>query len=1470
MAIVLLLVLLIVILSIPSVQTYIANKVTDNLNETYGTDINIKRLGLNWKGEVDIREVYIADHHKDTLIYAKELQTNIVSFQNLIQGDLGFGNIHLTDSKLYVTTYKDEETDNLSIFAEKFNTGQPPSGNPFTLFSNDVELTNSHIKITDFNLDTPEVFDFTNVNLLANEFKITGPDIDANIEALSLIAERGFVVKNLETDFSYTMEKMVLKDLTLQTEHSLIKGEILLDYAEKGLADFENDVIIDATFNDSEISTNDLNVFYNEFGRDQTIILDTDFDGALNNFRTSNTRLATSNTTIQGSYTFSNLLKGADAFSINSSNHNIQTSYYDLRRFMPRILGDVLPNQLKDIGTVSFRGNTTLTASQLITNSDINTGVGSAKADIELGNITDFDNAYYNGNVVLNGLNLGKLAGTISLGKVTADLTIEGRGFTQKTVSTLIEGTISSFNFEGYEYKNIEVTGTLKDPVFNGNLSIDDPNLKLDFKGLVDVSKEFNQYDFEADVEYAELNNLNLIKRDSVSVFAGRVVVDMDGTSINDAVGTISFNETFYQTADEDFFFADFEITSSFEEEERIIAINSPDIITGNIRGRFLIEDIPDLFRNGIGSIYANYIPGEVTTNQFIDYEFEIYNKIVDLFVPQLKLGDNTKVRGSVASDQSKFKLDFRSPELLLYDNYLGKVNIQVDNDNPLYNTYISVDSVYTGIYNVVDVNVINKTINDTLYVRSEFKGGEEKEDLFNLSLYHTINPQGKSVVGVKKSDITFKDNVWYLNEENNSLNKVVFDNDFKDIRIDSLVLNHNDEIIQLAGELRDSTYKNLKLRFRDVNIGNITPEIDSLRLKGNVNGKLDFLQKNGAYYPNSAVSIDGVEINEIPFGDLNLDIKGNEDLSKYNINTTLVNKDVKSINAVGSIDVSAENPTIQMDVALNDFNMQAFSPFGGDVITDIRGLISGNANVTGNYKSPNIEGSFNLEDSGLKVPYLNTDFDLENNAKVSVSKNKIAVSAITITDTKYKTQGTFIGNATHRNFGDWRLDMDISSNNLLVLDTPPDEDALYYGTAFIDGTASIVGPVDELVIDVVATTEENTSFKIPLSDVASFGDDSFIKFLSPEEKEARISGEPLKTEDPKGLSVNFELDINEKAEVEVVVDKVNNSTLKGRGAGILLIELNTLGKFNMWGDFLVIDGDFDFRYGGLIQKNIEVVSGGSINWNGDPERAQLDLTAKYQTDANPSVLLDNPTVNRKIPVEVLVDLTGELIQPDINFRIEFPRVSSVVKSELEYKLQNEEQKEKQALFLIASGNFVNDNYAGANAFAAGTIVERVSGLVNELFADQDSKFKVGLDYSQGSRLPDQETADRFGITLSTQINERILINGKVGVPVGGVNETAVAGDIEVQWLVNEDGSLRMKFFNRQADLQFIGEDQIFEQGAGISYSVDFDTFRELVNKLFNKKLTLESEEEEKVPAVPSEDNVPVDFNTQATEQEKE
>ncbi|WP_233279961.1 translocation/assembly module TamB domain-containing protein [Constantimarinum furrinae] len=1455
-----------IILSIPKVQTFIANKVTDNLNETYGTEIHIDRLGLNWKGEVDIRGVYIADHHQDTLIYARQLETNIISFQNLIKGDLGFGNINMKSGKLYVKTYKGEEDDNLFIFSEKFNTGQK-SESPFSLFGNDVTLTDSRIRIIDENLESPEIFDLRNVNVTANDFKVTGPDVEANIKALSLDAERGFKIKNLRSRFSYTLTEMNLDDLLLETEGSKLSGKILLDYSEKGLSDFINNVTIKATFQDAELATNDINAFYNEFGEDQLVYLNGTFEGTINDFIFTDADLRVGDTRLSGDFIIKDIISEDASYSIQARNHRISTSFYELRRFMPRVLGDVLPQEIKVLGPFTFTGTTSITTTELKTNSTLSSAIGSAVTQLEMGNINNFDNAFYSGNVKLDRFNLGKIAGTTSLGRSSANLNFDGRGFTQNTVNTQISGTISTFNFEGYDYKNIKVSGNLKNPLFNGDLSIDDPNLKLTFKGLVDVSKDANQYDFEADVEYAELNKLNLFKRDSISVFTGKVIMDMDGTTVDDAVGTISFNETFYQNEDDDFFFDDFKVISSFEGDIRTIEIVSPDIVNGKISGKFLVEDIPNLFVNGIGSIYANYIPNEVTNDQYIDYQFTVYNKIVEVFVPQLQLGENTQVKGSVSSDESKFKLDFRSPEILLFDNYLSKINIQVDNDNPLYNTYASVDSVYTGFYNVTDLSFINKTINDTLYVRSEFKGGKDKTDLFNLSLYHTINPAGKSVVGVKRSDITYKEKVWYINERNNNLNKITFDDNFKNIKIDSLVLNHNQEIIRLAGILRDSTYKDIKLEFKDVNLGNITPHVDSLDLKGNVNGKLRFMQQDGAYYPNSTVTIDGVMINDVAFGDLNLGVVGNQDLSKYQINTTLTNNNVKSINAVGEIDVSANNPEINLDVTLNDFNLQAFSPFGGDVVSNIRGLISGNAKVTGNYKSPDINGSFNLMESGLKIPYLNTDFDLMNNTRVDVTKNMFDIGNTTITDTKFNTEGQLSGNILHNNFGDWELHLNISTDRLLVLDTPPDEDALYYGTAFISGTADINGPAEELVIDVIATTEEGTTFKIPLSDTESIGDDSFIHFLSPQEKQAIISGVEIQTEDVKGLSLNFELDINEKAEVEVVVDPVNNSRLKGRGAGILLIEINTLGKFNMWGDFLVIEGEYDFRYGGIIQKNIDVVPGGSINWDGSPERARLDLTAKYTTVANPSVLLDNPSANRKIPVEVLVDLTGELIQPNIDFRIEFPRTSSIVRSELEYKLQNKEQREKQALFLVATGSFVNDNLQSGADFG-GVIAERVNSIVAEIFSQQDSKFAVLPYVVAADRNYNQDNGSQVGVQITSQVSERILINGKVGVPVGGVNESAVAGDIEVQWLANEDGSLRINFFNRQADIQFIGENQIFEQGAGVSYSVDFDTFRELVNRLFNKKLTLESENE--LPVIPDDNSIPVDFEPEAKKEEED
>ena len=1101
--------LLLIIFSIPAVQTIVAKKVTDGVNETYGTDISIHRLGLNWKGEVDIRDIFIKDHHQDTLVFARELQTDILSFRNLINGDLGFGNVDLTEAVLRVKTYRDEADDNLFIFSEKFETGAT-NVKPFSLVSNNISMINSKVSIVDENLTSPTLIDLRNVNVTAEDFIISGPNVEAQIQSLTLDAARGYSISSLETDFSYTLERIDLKNLKLETTNSFINGDVALIYGDKGLGDFVNNVKIEAVLENTSISTTDLNSFYDEFTPNLPISFDGTINGILNDFELSKTNVVFSSSRLRGTYQFKHLFDENEVYIVEGTDHIIKTNYFDLRRLMPRVIGEDLPDELKSFGSFTFVGDSKIEGDFLLTDSRITSAAGNFNAQLEMGNIHDFDNAFYKGEVVLEEFDLGKITGSISFGNVNADLVFDGRGFTPKTVNTRINGTIESFIFEGYNYKGIAVSGSLKDPIFNGNLKIDDPNLKMDFSGLVDISKDFNQYDFEANVTYAELNKLNLFTRDSVAVFAGRVIMDMQGTTVDDAVGNIEFLETFYQTENDDFFFDDFLISSFFNEEERTIEIKSPDIVNGKISGKFFVNDIPNLFRNSVGSIYANYIPNEVTNDQYINYEFEVYNKIVEVFVPQIQLGENTRVKGSVYSDESKFQLNFRSPELLLMDNYFGKVNIQLDNDNPLFNAYVSIDSVDTGFYNVSDISFINKTLNDTLYIQTDFKGGKRKQDLFDMSLYHTINPQGKSVVGVKRSKITYLDNDWYLNRDNNSFNKLTFDNNFKDVVLDSLTLRHKDELIKMKGVVRDSLFADLRLDFTNVDVGKLIPTIDSLDLKGTINGNLNVLKKGGAFYPNSEIVVDHVQVNEIDYGDLNLSIKGNTDLTRYTINSSLVNERLDSFTALGFIDVAGKIPTIDMDVNFKKFNAAGFSPFGGDVITDIRGFVSGNVKVEGNYKSPNMDGVLTLNESGINIPYLNVDLDMEDGTKVEVSKNKFRLPTTSVTDTKYDTDATLRGSFTHEDFDKWAMDLFLETDRFLVLDTPQDDESLYYGTAFISGEAAIKGPIDELVIDVIATTEEGTTFKIPISDAASIGDDSFIRFISPEEKQARISGETI------------------------------------------------------------------------------------------------------------------------------------------------------------------------------------------------------------------------------------------------------------------------------------------------------------------------------------------------------------------------
>ncbi len=373
-----------------------------------------------------------------------------------------------------------------------------------------------------------------------------------------------------------------------------------------------------------------------------------------------------------------------------------------------------------------------------------------------------------------------------------------------------------------------------------------------------------------------------------------------------------------------------------------------------------------------------------------------------------------------------------------------------------------------------------------------------------------------------------------------------------------------------------------------------------------------------------------------------------------------------------------------------------------------------------------------------------------------------------------------------------------------------------------------------------VGSTEEGTNIKIPWADDYGLADTSFIKFIDKSVKSKKKNATAFTLDEFRGLQMNFELDIKPNAEVEIVIDKESGSYLRGSGAGSILMEINNKGEFNMWGDFITYEGIYNFKNLSVIDKKFNLKQGGTIVWEGNPLSAQMDMEAVYEVPggANPALLLDNPNFNKKIPTEVLIRLQGSLLKPDDPvFEIDFPNASGIVTSEINYRLSDPQVSQLQAISLLSQGIFINEVSVSVQGIT-NNLYEKASDLFSNILGDDQGKLQVGLNYLQGdnNQALDIKTEDRLGLTLSTQITDRILLNGKIGVPVGGVEETLIVGDLQIDFILNEDGSLRAKVFNKENEFRYIGDELGYTQGVGISYQVDFETFRELIAKIVKTK----------------------------------
>ena len=1452
----LLLIICVILLRLSFVQTWLGEIATNQINERYNTNIVVEKVDLSFIGSVNLKKITIKDHHKDSLINVNSLETSILGYKKILDNKLLLGEVNIEGLILNMVTYKGEERNNLNVFIDKFDSKKKnKKSTPFLLTSSKLNLSYVNFRLYDKNKKESPIVYYNNIKGTVNDFKIDGPNAFANVKGLSFNEDHGIIVNDFTTNFTYTKQQMTFLETTLKTESSTIDGDLVFNYEEGALSNFNEKVNIEANLNESSASLSDLNKFYSEFGTNDIINFTTNMSGTLNDFKLNNLKLRSNrNSVINGTFHFKNAINRENGFSLNANINNLSSNYQNLKQLLPNILGKTLPSSFEKFGRFSITGNSYITKDMVDAKLKMVSKIGKTITDLRLTNINNIDNASYKGKVEFIDLAFGTIIKDSLVGQLSLIADVEGKGFTLEKLSTKVKGNVSKHQYKGYTYSNIDVNGVFENQRFNGELKINDENLKMNFIGLADLSKAIYKFDFKADVTFAKFNKLNLFKKDQTAILKGEMDINFTGNTLDNISGAINFKNASYTNQNDNYFFTDFNINSQFTDSTRIIEVNSTDIVNGTLKGRFKFEELEKLARNSLGSIYTDFEPKRVTPGQFLDFNFKIYNKIIGVFFPEVKLGPNTSIKGEIIADSEKFELTFKSPEVEAYKNSAENIRLQIDNKNPLYNTLLSVDNINTKYYNVKDLNLVNVTLNDTLFFRTDFFGGINFDEKFELSFYHTLNENNKSVIGLKKSNIKFKNNDWLVNPSNNKQNKVVIDEKFETFAFDKINILSDEQEIDFAGVITGLNDKDVTLNLKQVKLEGITPKVDSLAIKGLVNGYINYKEINGNPLPIADLVINNLHLNDINQGDLVINALGDNSLRKYIIDVSLQNGIIRRIDAKGEIDFEEKNPTIIANFELNKFQLQPFNPLGKGVIDKIRGDVSGKGVITGLLVNPDIDGTLELTNAGIAIPYLNVNYDFVGTSKVALRKQRFRFLPTTLLDDVHDTEATLLGDISHTKFRNWYLDLKLNTDNFLVLNTKESEEIPYYGTIFIgtdsygeSANASIKGYTDGLVIEATASTKPGTEFIIPLSDVNTVGDSKLINFIAKTNDgiDENVVDEIIFKE-VKGLTLNFDLEVTEDAEAEIVVDKNTGSILRGRGNAYLEIDINTRGRFEIEGTYVVSNGIYEFR--NIVNKDFVVQPGGSVTWTGNPFDAYLNnITAIYSTKANPATLLDNVS-SREIDINLVANITGQLLNSNIDFDLQIPNSNSLVNSELEFKLSDEDKKMTQFFSLLTTGSFINLddgnlNFDG-NAALTGTISEKISGILSNILKSKGDIFDVGVTYAPGQKGNSFNsglvTDDQFGLTFKGRIGKKVIYNGKVGVPVGGNTQASVIGEVELELPLNLAETFRAKVYNKQNEVQFtVADEEGYTQGIGLSYTVDFDSGKELKEKIFGKKDTI-------------------------------
>ena len=1425
--------------SFPGFQTKLVQSFTNDLKKRTGQEVLIDKVSLNWNGRLKFSNFLVLDHHNDTLLFVKDISTSVEDFRKLNNYDYNFDRIETSNVLLNIKKYPQEFSNSLNVFLNKLK--KPFNEKRATFFkSSGITFSKSRFQYIDLNKANGNSIKIKDIELYAENFKYQLDSFDVDLKTLKGIIESS---NSKPFEFignaNYSPGTLRLPFFDIVNDKTHIKGSLSLSGKNNSFKDFNDNVNIALTIDNSTLDANALfpNKIKDLHKKPYKISLTA--SGSLNNLSFKKVLLQNEILFFSGDLNFKHFFEEqeTDWFAIIDDLRLSSKSFEDLET-----LSNSKKQILKNIGLLQMSGELSSQGDSLnMALVSSNTwGDFSLEGVLGKGLISSKAlNRKVDLALKINKLLLDSLTGKNTKITLASSLLFTGDFQRNDSISASWKGTKTKLSSTTEVWDNIEFEGLYSNKQLRNTFTIKSEPIVLKSDVRFDYQNDTPEYTILANVSKVDLNKFGIRLGEGKRVFKGVVLANLKGKNIDDLEGKLRISSASIINEIEQVDLNPISIERQFQDNKTIISISNTDCISGNATGEFNLSELSKLFQNALHQVYPFLEPKVTSKGQHLRFDLKIHQKVLDALYPDFSISKNLILKGKIASDRLRSQLILDVPLMRWKDIQFQNIHFQIDTNNPIYNTFLSIEEFSHEYYTGSDFNMISTKLNDTLYFRSEFLKDQKTEIPFELNFYNTQSDDGISFFGLKKSELPIGNDVWIINPLDDSLQTLSYSSDTKEIKLSDFNAVSGNQTIRFSGSHRNKNDFVFSLITRKVLLENLLPFSPLLKLEGATSITSNVERSPLENKLSFSGTIEALKINNQFLGDFNLNTSGNTLLNAYTVNSEVINNTKKSFTLSGVWD-GLESPNLNFDLDFFDFDLAFLSPFGRDAIKKFYGKVNGGVRLWGAIEKLKHNGSLNFKKGGFYIPYLNLDYIIEE-TDIDLNNQFFMFNNVLMKDSSEETSAILNGTFTHNNFKNWQTNLSISSERMLLLNTTQTPDALFFGTGFLGGQVRLEGPTKNLKISLEGSTQSGTSIKIPWAENYGLSDTSFISFIDKSKKRVTSNKSvELVIKEIRGVEMNFDLDITNQAEVEIVIDKETGSYLNGRGAGNLFMEINTNGKFNIWGDFITFDGIYNFKNLGVIDKKFNLKPGGSIVWEGNPLEAQMNLEAIYDVPggANPAILLDNPSFNKKIPTKVLIRLEGNLLKPDNPvFEINFPNTSGIVASEINYRLADPQRSQLQALSLLSQGIFINEVSVSMEGIT-NNLYQKASDIFSDLIGEENDKLKVGIDYLQGDKsvLLDIATEDRLGFTLSTKISDKILLNGKIGVPVGGVEQTLVVGNVQIDFILNDEGTLRAKVFNKENEFRYIGDELGYTQGLGISYNVDFETFKELIHKISSEK----------------------------------